>query len=434
MGKVNAIISCILAVLAIAAGVFSFSLFNRRNEFRGRAEILAETLTKVAATMDKDSSTRLAQTVTFTKADPFAQTPESGSLSWKAYNDAKAEENDYAAFAQTMAQIRDLSALFHAQRGELAAHLANFTVILGLPEQQVSTTELQNLANSQTQSRAVAQLVEHVSMVRDRDRAILDALVQLSDTLRIRLDRDSFIQRRQGVDAKQKPILEDYNISMALRDLEDTAKALRQRCESYRDALVQAVTTVNKHNWETRRFHIEDARDYIIAMQTLQSDFAQINEKLILLEKTQAELDNTRNTLEVVTGELQQRREDLGELEAKLATAKRKQEELVNRLRILQPDTDSRTGEPEIIARNRVQGKVLRVDDNWKFIIIDLGYGVVNRGTRLLVARDDECIARIEVSKVLGSISMAEILPDVQQGPIQVGDRVIFPLQEVTQN
>jgi len=87
---------------------------------------------------------------------------------------------------------------------------------------------------------------------------------------------------------------------------------------------------------------------------------------------------------------------------------------------------------PVVIAPD-IEGEVVEVNDEWNFVILNLGREEgVNEEMQMLVARDDELVARLQVSKVLRKISIAEILPEVQTTGIKIGDRVILPDEKPT--
>jgi hypothetical protein len=80
-------------------------------------------------------------------------------------------------------------------------------------------------------------------------------------------------------------------------------------------------------------------------------------------------------------------------------------------------------------TRPGIQGRILAVNSGWNFVVLSVGdkQGVV-MGATLLVVRGNEPVARLRVTSVEPSTSIADVLPgSVRRGTsIQPGDTVIF--------
>ncbi len=75
------------------------------------------------------------------------------------------------------------------------------------------------------------------------------------------------------------------------------------------------------------------------------------------------------------------------------------------------------------LARN---GKVLAVDPQWDFVVLDLGRkeGAVERG-ELLVNRDGKLVAKVKIAKVEEDQSIANVMSEWKQADLKVGDEVL---------
>ena len=75
------------------------------------------------------------------------------------------------------------------------------------------------------------------------------------------------------------------------------------------------------------------------------------------------------------------------------------------------------------LARN---GKVLEVNPEWDFIVVDLGTndGAVERG-EMLVNRDGKLVAKVRLSRVEENQSVANVMSEWKQADVQVGDIVM---------
>ncbi|MGA3182489.1 MAG: hypothetical protein ABSF38_19340 [Verrucomicrobiota bacterium] len=74
-----------------------------------------------------------------------------------------------------------------------------------------------------------------------------------------------------------------------------------------------------------------------------------------------------------------------------------------------------------------LKGKIVAVDPKYAFVVLDIGddKGVVPRAV-MLVARDGKFIGKVQISKVEGNQSIANIMPAWRQGPIMEGDQVLY--------
>ncbi len=72
-------------------------------------------------------------------------------------------------------------------------------------------------------------------------------------------------------------------------------------------------------------------------------------------------------------------------------------------------------------------GHILAVNDDWNFVVIDLGTDkAVVEGATAIVYRDGNLVSKIRISSVEPSIAIGDILPDWKRAPIQEGDTVTF--------
>jgi septal ring factor EnvC (AmiA/AmiB activator) len=83
----------------------------------------------------------------------------------------------------------------------------------------------------------------------------------------------------------------------------------------------------------------------------------------------------------------------------------------------------------KLFERNSLQARVLAVNTDWGFVVIDAGKASgLEQDTKLLVTRNRQTIGKISVLSVDGSRSVASIVPDAVLGTagISPGDSVIL--------
>ena len=73
-----------------------------------------------------------------------------------------------------------------------------------------------------------------------------------------------------------------------------------------------------------------------------------------------------------------------------------------------------------------IRGKVVAVDPKWSFVVLDVGadQGVKERGV-LLVSRNSKLVAKVKVTSVQATRSVANIVPGWKIGELLEGDVVV---------
>ncbi len=80
-------------------------------------------------------------------------------------------------------------------------------------------------------------------------------------------------------------------------------------------------------------------------------------------------------------------------------------------------------------AMNGLQGRVLAVDRNWNFVVLNLGgRSGVNANAQMIVRRGSSMVGRVRITSVEPAQSIADIVPNsVPAGvSVQAGDTVVF--------
>ena len=80
-------------------------------------------------------------------------------------------------------------------------------------------------------------------------------------------------------------------------------------------------------------------------------------------------------------------------------------------------------------AMNGLQGRVLAVDRNWNFVVLNLGgRSGVNANSQMVVRRGGNLVGRVRITSVEPAQSIADIVPNsVPAGvSVQAGDTVVF--------
>jgi hypothetical protein len=76
------------------------------------------------------------------------------------------------------------------------------------------------------------------------------------------------------------------------------------------------------------------------------------------------------------------------------------------------------------LADSSVQGHVVSVHPEWKFVVIDLGWDAVSIGEVVSIFRNEELLGKARVERVQEKVSAATLLPDWMQTEVRVNDLV----------
>mgnify|MGYP003386734958 FL=1 len=82
-----------------------------------------------------------------------------------------------------------------------------------------------------------------------------------------------------------------------------------------------------------------------------------------------------------------------------------------------------------MFERNSLQARVVAVNPDWGFVVIDAGKSSgIEQDTKLLITRDRQTVGKVSVISVEGNRTVAGIVPDAIYGGSKIapGDRVIL--------
>ncbi|MBI2093167.1 MAG: hypothetical protein HYT88_00375 [Candidatus Omnitrophica bacterium] len=112
--------------------------------------------------------------------------------------------------------------------------------------------------------------------------------------------------------------------------------------------------------------------------------------------------------------------EQMSQLQGELASVLRERQTSKNASSTVQLDRIivSQEGAPEL------QGRVLSVDRQWKFIVVDLGWDAVRIGDVVSIFRNGKLLAKARIERVQEGISAASFLPDWEHAEVETNDLV----------
>lgn len=429
MRKLATVLGVLGALMALAAAFLSYKLFEARTDFVTRADKLSSTVQDIVKTLDKDSATNVATKTTFTPADRATGTPEKGTLGRVAFKGAKAPDGSVAAYDKTLAEAKTLATKINDQRNELAGKLAEIAGTFGL--QDVTPEDLKSADTQDRYMAAAGRVADHCRAIRVRDEAMIKTVVSTSTTIKHPVDEKAFAERATATDENGKTVYKDFGHSQPLADLATNVTNLFTRAGDYAKTLNDSVDQVDKYTWQVDKTQIPSETEYAGALTAITGDYDGINNELKKFEICRTELETTKKKLENTVIDLEKK-------EKLLATTEQARDRLeaeVKRLEAIvgKPGAPGSAQQGFVFDPN-LEGRVLQVNRDWNFVILNLGAKNVHTKMPLLVARGDKFIARLEVTSVFKNVCVAEILPEIQSGQIEAADKVILPKDVLLQH
>ena len=140
-------------------------------------------------------------------------------------------------------------------------------------------------------------------------------------------------------------------------------------------------------------------------------------------------LEAEAQAVELLQGRLAQTESQISQLQAELVLAARAREELAQRLPAQAGRGAAELEKIKVVVGplgglNEASGKIIQVNPDWQFVVVDLGWHAVNIGDVLGVYRGDQLIAKVKVERIQEQVAAASILPEYRTADITVNDRV----------
>ena len=408
MAIINKVLNFLILIVAIAALVFGYQLFNRRAELRSHSDMLADSMANVVKELDVASERNLANEIN--RKDVMLSTSElgpGGKLGWAFFHDQRDASGGYEGFnTKVLRKVEDYTKDVRTQRDELANTLGEIAELFG-KEEDLPNTAFQALPSY---DGALTAIKFHMKQVQHRE-----------ETFTARLEE---IANKIGVPMEAGVLNDVANFEQPFQDLVDNIDQLNTRSTDYVNTVAKAIENMDSHEFTVNIELLKDKKGYTDELVNLHNDFSRINDKLSDFDKLNLDLLETQNTLERTVTQLESAYENAAQVESHLRNCIADRSTLKIKLSRFEGVTDSPIDER--IAQN-LQGQVIDVNYDWDYIIINLGKrDRLPANVEMTVARDREFICKVLVTRVLDKYAVADILPQLRQGLVVEGDRVIF--------
>ncbi len=406
MAQLNRLLNILILVFAILAVLHGGLLYNARNDLRGHGDKMADAISEVVKELDTQSGTDLQSNIhrkEITGNDGKAM--PGGTLGWEFYNDSKDPATKAnQKFENSLEQFKNQVRIVREQRDNLAASIAQHSSLFELGEENQEI--LQKL---DTYEEALAQIYEGLEKIRNRDDEIFSKMEDAANKVGFPLEKNVL----RDIEKFEEP----------LQNLANHISKIKDRAINYADTIAQAVTKIDAHNFEVDESSLKDSNEYVVALTAILNDFDNINDKLKNYEKYKIEFIETKDALERTIEALESANDNYSAIENKLASVENNYGALRKKYSVLVGESSG----TQITQLKKVEGKIINVNYDWNYVIINLGKrDNLPENLEMIVARDQEYICKVLVSRVFSDYSVAEILPKVKHGNAIEGDRVIF--------
>ena len=428
MAIFNRILLFLIMVLAIAAAGLSYLLFQNRNAMRDRADLLAETVTDMAQTLDKQSQTGIADDVTFEPRVPETGEADTGALSWATFMEGK--EDEFAGFIATLKKAENLADKVIKQRNEMAKSMREIGETLGSQEPQIAD-QLMN-AKKMDQAEEVMDGIESLAnSIRKRDIDMIDGYGLIAKALDVNLRTTAFTTRGEERDEEGNVYYGGFEHAGEIGKVTDAVSGIGNRARDFSEALAGVIRRIPAHDWSVSPFAVTDKSNYERALTSMVNDLESINSALIVSQQRQQQIDKLQSELDKVEEKLASTAKQRDALAKKTANLEETLDAGGVGTTTAQDDVETVEDDGTDGLSKELEGNVVYVNENFGFIVMDIGAkNSIRDGMELLVARDGEYIGRVVVTDVRLDQAVAELTPSGLVGMAKVGDRII-PTQEL---
>lgn len=401
MRIVNRIVNILVLIFAVAAAVFSYLLFEKREKMVSGWEKMANTISQSAKALDEKSGTKLSSELS------------ASSLNHKNFN-----KTDLSALDKALPKLPDGSKKVVAQRDSLAETL--YRVARKSEVKGVAAADLKKLSSSQSKQKFIESEIDRSIQ---RSNEIFQNYVKHSESVGAGL---SVREIKESPDA-------------AFRSFQNAIDAVKQHSRAGDDTIsaigrdVGVYPNLRASNYKGEMRKVRDG------VKKLKSTISSIRR----------ELDQERRRSRTLAGSLNTSNSNLKTSKEVLAEREKQIADLRNKLYgSMQPPTDA-----ELYAT--VQGRVESVNTRWKFIVINLGAQMptikkskteermfmipLMKGFIMTIARNidttkPEYIGKIIVTQVGNNYAVANIDVNSLQSEVKVGDAVYFTEDDTISN
>lgn len=385
MVALNKILNILILVLAIVALVFGFLLSQKRQQLRTHSDQLGTTLENVVANIAPN--TDLSNKVNYNNGD--------GSLGFDQLDQ----------FEQLSQEINNHATALVKQRDDLGAAVADVATKFNVID-EAQPGDFQSMA---TYADQLQTLNDGVSAINNRNNDFISTLSSIGSTV--------------DAPADEATLTDPEAYAAPLERIATGVTTLADRNSAYISALESVVTRLGSERLGVSAEELRDPENFEKAEIQLENGLLEVANSLAEYDAAQKQIAELETTVADTEQRWQEERRNVQIARQQLDDVNRRKAELETEV----ADLREQVGDIETRDTGILKGKVVEVNYEWNYAIIDLGRtdGLPPNLT-MTVGRDREFIANVLVSKVYGDYAVAEILTENKQGEVLEGDRVFY--------
>lgn len=407
MGKLGRILAPIAAVLAIALAVASFFIYKGFQNYQKRAANLAETVDKTAKKLDTGSNSGLTSGITYTAPVPGTGTKEDGSLSYKSF------KTDASTFEKQTGNVVKLAGDVISQRDEMAEAIQEMTKTLGLPN---DTITVETLSSLESYKDLLVLAKSYAEAIRKKDqelaKTVQDVAASVSANKAVAASKKQPVIKEtklapageEGEEAEAKTVKTAVYDSQAkdLAQIKENIGLLQKRRQAYETAIKNLSKVVTAYKFKTNLNGI-GGKDFEKILLSLASDMGEINKRLVELNTVKKQLQQEKAKVQAAEKKIKALEAEKEELRKLLKEANDLLDE--HGIRVKQkPDL---TDKSQVDAS--VKGTVIIDNDEWNYVVVDLGRKEVVPDLDVIVSSNGEYLASGKIKKVEKDTCLVEL-------------------------
>jgi uncharacterized coiled-coil DUF342 family protein len=418
MGILNRVVNIFVLVLAIVSVIFGTLLFLKREELRARGDKMSAFIVDIVKIMDVNSACDGSNNITDKKLqiDP-KKDPNKASENQKK----SLYHNNYKNLGTVLAPVAVQAKSIMDQRDTLGIALGDVGTKLELPE-QFPPAAFEGLPTYQQKKD---QLLGLVAKVNERDNAIIKQISASATVMGFTLETNALKN------------LESYATPLA--EFAGKVEKLKKRSDAYGEHIARtckifqiAAPSLGGEDYGSELSNVANA------MQKVKDELEAIK---VELKNTKAKLAKTEEDLNQAKAKLDSLNKELDKYGKEVAVWKKKYNVAIGNEEDPEAEKVETPPAPDELVK-KLEGKVIEVNGKWDFVVIDLGKNSkislpegkkkreipvpLPEGKVMMIYRGSEYIAKIRITRVNDNTAIADVLPDVRNGNVLVGDKVFF--------
>lgn len=237
---------------------------------------------------------------------------------------------------------------------------------------------------------------------------------------------ESFAQAIRYPGLSKTALMDPDAMGGQIRALQQAARNQYETLEETKETLAKTEGQLQqtKNTLASTEATLQQTQDTVARLEgdvrTKDNEIAQRNSEVMRLEDDKLGLERE---VEMARNQIDRHMNELADARAEYESLQQAYEAEVRRsLALSSPDTG------DVIMSSDVAGRVLSVNPEWNFVILDIGSEEGLRANAImLVHRGTEFVGKVRISDVRQDLSVAEIVHDSLLLPIHQGDGVIAP-------